>query len=60
MGKGVVFLSGNQIADLLDKMGVETFDHYVDKLSKFIIKNDATVKNHHETILKWWQEDGQI
>ena len=60
LGKGVVFLSGNQIADLLDKMGVETFDHYVDKLSKFIIKNDATVKNHHETILKWWQEDGQI
>ena len=60
LGKDVVFLSDNQISDLLDKMGLETFDYYVDKLSTFIIKNDAKVKNHYETILKWWQEDGQI
>ena len=60
LGKDVVFLSDNQISDLLDKMGLDTFDHYVDKLSTFIIKNDAHVKNHYETILKWWQEDGQI
>ncbi len=60
LGKDVVFLSGNQISDLLDKMGLETFDYYVDKLSTFIIMNDAKVKNHYETILKWWQEDGQI
>lgn len=59
LGKNVVFMSGEQISDLLDKMGVETFDYYVDKLSMFIIKNDARVKNHYETILKWWQEDGQ-
>ena len=59
LGKNVVFLSSEQIADLLDKMGMETFDHYVDKLSMFIIKNGARVKNHYETILKWWQEDGQ-
>ena len=60
LGKNVVFLSDNQISDLLDKMGLETFDYYVDKLSNFIIKNDAHVKNHYETILKWWQEDGQV
>ena len=60
LGKGVVFLSDDQISELLDKMGLDTFDHYVDKLSSFIIKNDAKVKNHYETILKWWQEDGQI
>ena len=59
LGKNVVFLSGEQISDLLDKMGVETFDYYVDKLSMFIINNNARVKNHYETILKWWQEDGQ-
>ena len=59
LGKNVVFLSSDQISDLLDKMGMETFDHYVDKLSMFIIKNGARVKNHYETILKWWQEDGQ-
>lgn len=60
LGKGVVFLSDAQISDLLDKMDIETFDHYVDKLSSFIIKNDAKVKNHYETILKWWQEDGAL
>ena len=60
LGKGVVFLSDAQISDLLDKMDIETFDHYVDKLSSFIIKNDAKVKNHYETILKWWKQDALI
>ena len=60
LGKNVVFLSPAQIADLLDTMGLETFDYYVDKLSNFIIKNGANVKNHYDTILKWWQEDGTI
>lgn len=60
LGKNVVFLSPAQIADLLDTMGLETFDYYVDKLSNFIIKNGASVKNHYDTILKWWQEDGAI
>ena len=60
LGKGVVFLSDAQISDLLDKMDIETFDHYVDKLSTFIIKNDAKVKNHYETILKWWKEDAAV
>lgn len=60
LGKDVVFLSDNQISDLLDKMGIEAFDHYVEKLSHFIIKNKAHVKNHYETILKWWQEDSAV
>ena len=60
LGKGVVLLSDEQIEDLLDRMGMDAFDHYVDKLSSFIIKNDAKVKNHYETILKWWKEDSTI
>ena len=60
LGKGVVFLSDAQISDLLDKMDIDTFDHYVDKLSSFIIKNDAKVKNHYETILKWWKQDALL
>ena len=60
LGKGVVALSNEQISDLLDKMGIDAFDYYVDKLSSFIIKNDAKVKNHYETILKWWREDGTL
>ena len=60
LGKNVVFLSDEQMEDLLDRMDIDTFDHYVDKLSCFIIKNDAKVKNHYETILKWWQEDSVV
>lgn len=60
LGKGVLFLSQEQMDDLLDRMGIETFDYYVDKLSRFIIEKNARVKNHYETILKWWSEDGRI
>ena len=60
LGKGVVFLSDNQIADLLERMDIDAFDHYVDKLSSFIIKNNAHVKNHYETILRWWEEDSTL
>lgn len=60
LGKNVVLLSQAQISDLLDKLGIDVFDHYVEKLSNFIIQNDAHVKNHYETILKWWQEDGSV
>ena len=59
LGKGVLFLSQEQMDDLLDRMGIETFDYYVDKLSRFIIEKKARVKNHYETILKWWHEDGK-
>ena len=57
LGKGVVLLSDEQIEDLLDKLGLDGFDHYVEKLAAFILKNDAKVKNHYATILRWWQED---
>lgn len=60
LGKGVVFLSNEQVEDLLDKMNIDVFDHYVDKLSTFILNNGAYVKNHYETILKWWREDSRL
>ena len=60
LGKGVVFLSDAQIGDLLDRMDLEPFDYYVDKLANFIIRSGAKVKNHYETILKWWNEDSEI
>lgn len=60
LGKGVVFLSEAQIADLLDRLGLDAFDHYVDKLAAFIIDKGAHVKNHYETILRWWHEDSGI
>lgn len=60
LGKGVVLLSEAQIEDLLNQMGMDAFDYYVDKLSSFIIEKDAKVKNHYETIIKWWQEDRAV
>ena len=55
----VVFLSDEQVSDLRSKMGEAAFRHYVDKLAGFIVDNGARVKNHYETILKWWREDGK-
>ena len=60
LGKDVVFMSDDQVDDLLSKMGIRAFDHYVDKLSDFIIKNGARVKSHYETVLKWWKEDSSL
>lgn len=60
LGKGVVLLSDAQIEELLEKMGLDSFDYYVKKLADYIIKNQAQIKNHYATICKWWQEDRSV
>lgn len=60
LGKGVVYLSDDQIEDLLDKLGLDLFDRYVDKLASFILDKGARVKNHYDTILRWWREDSRL
>ena len=60
LGKGVVILNEDQTESLLDYMGLDAFDHYVRKLADFIINNNATVKNHYDTILRWWKEDSGV
>jgi len=60
LGQGVVNLSEYHIDRLLEQMGLEMFDYYVKKLSDFILKNGASVKNHYTTILRWWQEDNAL
>lgn len=57
LGKGVVVLSEYQVEMLLEKLGLDMFDHYVAKLADYILHNGASVKNHYATILKWWTED---
>lgn len=59
LGKGVVHLSIAQVDDLLERIGFDAYNYYVNKLANFIIKNNADVKNHYETILKWWGEDSK-
>lgn len=60
LGKGVVFLTEEQIEALLDEIGIDAFDRYVAKLADFIIDKNANIKNHYETILKWYKEDATI
>lgn len=59
LGKGVVLLTDTQCQELLDKMGLEVFNYYLDKLSSYIVRNGAKVRNHYATMLRWWQEDSQ-
>ena len=60
LGKGVVFLTEEQEEALLDKLGLEGFNRYVEKLADFIINKDANVTNHYKTILKWYEEDTKV
>lgn len=55
----VVMLSDNQINVLLnkDKITLDEYDYYVDKLGAFIVKKGAHVKNHFQTIRDWIAED---
>ena len=60
LGKDVVFLSEEQMGDLLNRIGFELFNRYVERLATFIIEKNAYVQNHYETILKWHREDAAI
>ncbi len=55
----VVRLSENQTGKLIKTMGLEMFDVYIAKLTKFI-KDNGDVKNHYATLLKWYKEDTAI
>ena len=57
LGQGVVLLTEQQKDSLLDQLGYDAFNHYIKRLSDFIIKKDASVGNHYGTILKWYAED---
>ena len=60
LGKGVILLTEDQREALLEKLGFDAFNHYIDKLSTFIIEKGARVSNHYNTILKWAREDSMV
>lgn len=60
LGKGVVLLSNAQKDALMDELGFDGYNHYIEKLANFIIDKNATVKNHYATILKWAAEDSKV
>ena len=60
VGRGVVFFTERQRDDLIDRLGSDVFERYVDKLATFIIENNARIKSHYDTILKWYEEDSKV
>ena len=60
LGKNVLLLTDEQHEALLEKLGFDAYNHYLDKLSTFIIEKNAKVANHYATILKWAKADAQI
>lgn len=60
LGQGVVLLTQAQSDSLLERLGLDAYNFYVDKLATFIIDKGAKVSNHYQTILKWWKEDSAV
>jgi hypothetical protein len=46
--------------DLIDRLGLDAFDRYVDRLATFIIEKGAHIKSHYDTILKWHEQDSKV
>lgn len=55
--RGGVMLSERQIADLLERLTLDEFNEYVERLGAFIVEKNAHIKSHYQTILKWVEED---
>ena len=60
IGQNVVLLTDTQMNELIELLGLEGFNYYVEKLATFIIEKQAKVGNHYNTILKWAKEDAKV
>ena len=61
LGKGVVFLSNEQMDDLLDKLSLEEFDYYVGVVADCILRGKPFKrKTHYQAILDMAAQDRRI
>ena len=61
IGKGVVFLSDEQMSDLLDKMSIEEFDYYVGVVADNELKgHHYKKKTHYQAILDMALRDRKV
>ena len=61
LGKGVVFMSQEQMDDLLDKLSIDEFDHYVGVVADCILKGKPfRKKTHYQAILDMAMADRKI
>lgn len=57
LGKGVVFLSDEQIDDLLEKLSTDEFDRYVSVVADCELKGKHFGKSHYQAILDMAEAD---
>lgn len=61
LGKGVVLLSQEQMEDLLDKLSLDEFNHYVSVVADCILKGKRyTKKTHYQAILDMAVKDRKV
>lgn len=61
LGKGVVLLSQEQMEDLLDRLSLEEFNHYVSVVADCILKGKKyTRKTHYQAIIDMAVKDRKI
>ena len=61
LGRGVVFLSNAQMDDLLDKLSIEEFNHYVGVVADCILKGRPfRKKTHYQAILDMAAADRMV
>lgn len=61
LGKGVVLLSDAQMDDLLDKLSIEEFDHYVEIVANMELSGRRyTKKTHYQAILDMAVHDRKV
>ena len=53
-----VRLSEDQIEKLHEKIGPQTTEQYIEKLSNYMASKGKRYKSHYATILAWWRKDG--
>ena len=58
--KGNILLTEKQMGNLLEIMGLEVFDEYYNRLARYIKKKNVVVRNHYETLLKWYNQDRAV
>ena len=61
IGKNVVFLSDEQMSDLLDKMSIDEFDYYVGVIADSELKgHHYKKKTHYQAILEMLAKDRKV
>lgn len=56
VGQGVLLLTDWQMDDLLERMGLDGFNAYAQRLVAWVQRTGARA-DHYREILRWWRED---